>query len=265
MTTPTSSTPLNVTMILRTALQDYLVPEKEYNSVEFDAIFGRMTVTELAQEILGRLAATTPAAIQPECPKCNPVRCVICQADEPHTGTCGSDDPRALCNRAPATSNVEAANERLTEKFADTIADAWQALNEIGYGVGNSSIKLGDAIRAIARKAAPIEAGELDSEIQQALDDVADLTMPKDKWISISNTLHHARQALTRRATKPESVTGAPIGYRIVKCGTFIGAAEWAATERNQKLVASGEVVPVHKPTAPTVDAVNNNNLTNKE
>src|SRR5690554_4042432 len=34
-------------------------------------------------------------------------RCPICHEDEPHTGTCGSSDPRALCNR-----NEPAPNEQ---------------------------------------------------------------------------------------------------------------------------------------------------------
>ncbi|GEM_PF-2878386 len=31
-----------------------------------------------------------------------PEECLVCCSDEPHTGTCGSSDPRALCNRAEA-------------------------------------------------------------------------------------------------------------------------------------------------------------------
>jgi hypothetical protein len=33
----------------------------------------------------------------------SPAQCVICGADEPRTGTCGSDDPRALC-KLPASA-----------------------------------------------------------------------------------------------------------------------------------------------------------------
>lgn len=32
--------------------------------------------------------------------------CVICGGDEPRTGTCGSFDPRALCNASPAAAEV---------------------------------------------------------------------------------------------------------------------------------------------------------------
>ena len=36
--------------------------------------------------------------------------CVICCADEPYTGTCGSSDPRALCNK-PAPESASVAQE----------------------------------------------------------------------------------------------------------------------------------------------------------
>lgn len=36
-------------------LQDYLVPEEECNSVDFEVIYGRMTEEELIDEIIKRL------------------------------------------------------------------------------------------------------------------------------------------------------------------------------------------------------------------
>ena len=43
-------------VILRTLLQDYLVSEDEYNSVEFDAVFGRYGVDELLFELVKRVS-----------------------------------------------------------------------------------------------------------------------------------------------------------------------------------------------------------------
>lgn len=40
--------------------------------------------------------------------------CVICGSEEPRTGTCGSDDPRALCKRSQAAQH-EASAERAAE------------------------------------------------------------------------------------------------------------------------------------------------------
>ncbi len=42
--------------------------------------------------------------------------------------------------------------------------------------------------------------------------------------------------------------SGETIGFRIVKCGSFIKAAEWEATEHNQKMLDSGQVVRVFAP-----------------
>lgn len=41
------------------------------------------------------------AALAVSQPVQKPVACVICHETEPHTGTCGSNDKRALCNAAP--------------------------------------------------------------------------------------------------------------------------------------------------------------------
>jgi len=49
----------------------------------------------LVEEQFQREAAAPAAPVEP-------VECPICGSDEPHTGTCGSRDPRALCNRAEA-------------------------------------------------------------------------------------------------------------------------------------------------------------------
>ena len=45
------------------------------------------------------------------------VPCKICWADEPHTGTCGSNDPQALCNQQPVKQS--GAQAALAAKDAD--------------------------------------------------------------------------------------------------------------------------------------------------
>jgi len=40
------------------------------------------------------------------------VTCPICSEDEPHTGTCGSSDPRALCNKAAKPAPAMAGDDR---------------------------------------------------------------------------------------------------------------------------------------------------------
>jgi hypothetical protein len=47
--------------------------------------------------------------------------CVICCADEPYTGTCGSSDPRALCNK-PAAEPVPVV-------ITDEMVDKWHRLD----------------------------------------------------------------------------------------------------------------------------------------
>lgn len=47
--------------ILREILQDHFVPEEEFNSVEFDAVFGRYSAAELAGELLKRVKAAEKA------------------------------------------------------------------------------------------------------------------------------------------------------------------------------------------------------------
>lgn len=44
-----------------------------------------------------------------------PVKCPICYEDEPHTGTCGSSDPKALCNRAADPVKVPGDDERAAQ------------------------------------------------------------------------------------------------------------------------------------------------------
>jgi hypothetical protein len=54
-------------------------------------------------------------------------RCVICCADEPRTGTCGSDDPRALCNQATTASVVgDSKSEFLAHlQRASDLVETW--------------------------------------------------------------------------------------------------------------------------------------------
>lgn len=44
--------------------------------------------------------------------------CIACFETEPHTGTCGSSDPRALCNKRPIDS---ATFEKKAKDFIDSV------------------------------------------------------------------------------------------------------------------------------------------------
>lgn len=55
--------------------------------------FGPRSTTVYRRQMRAALTAVWPVAAEPAQSKCP-----ICFEDEPHTGTCGSSDPRALCN-----------------------------------------------------------------------------------------------------------------------------------------------------------------------
>jgi hypothetical protein len=59
----TASQAPSIGFTLMQLLQDYFVDENEYNSVEFDAIFGRYTDQQLADELMKRVASQAAPAV----------------------------------------------------------------------------------------------------------------------------------------------------------------------------------------------------------
>jgi hypothetical protein len=66
--------------------------------------------------------------------------CVICCADEPYTGTCGSSDPRALCNK-PAPEPVPVAQDAIVEFWADRL-DMLGDMHNCGGGTMKACAKM---------------------------------------------------------------------------------------------------------------------------
>lgn len=71
----------------------------------------------LVEDFRSIVADRAPAAPVPQAP------CVICGSDEPYTGTCGSNDPRALCKQPAAPQPPEAAPVQLPEPAAWVFKD----------------------------------------------------------------------------------------------------------------------------------------------
>lgn len=70
---------------------------------------------ERAKEAERQLASAP--TIQPTQPV-QPEQCPICFSDEPYTGTCGSNDPRALCKRATPAQAGDAGEPSDGERLA---------------------------------------------------------------------------------------------------------------------------------------------------
>lgn len=50
---------MSESMFIRGLLQDFLIDEDEFNSVEFDAIYSRKTLDELRAELTDRISRAT--------------------------------------------------------------------------------------------------------------------------------------------------------------------------------------------------------------
>jgi hypothetical protein len=122
-------------------------------------------VAEIEKKIIAHVvvrAASKPQAAQIE-PAPAPVTqaaicqpggepCVICRADEPRTGTCGSDDPRALCNFAPVQSSQAAQPVTDSQITAGTTVLGGYGLTKDGR---NAAIDVFDAMGGAAQQVVP--------------------------------------------------------------------------------------------------------------
>lgn len=151
--------------------------------------------------------------------------CVICGADEPRTGTCGSDDARALCNRSTpqATAPQPSVGEQADEKCR-YCAGAGEHHQERGvYVECNACEGTGKAHAAVAQGAssAPAEyiadvilklMGELHlewSSHEGTGDDEVDALSNKEE----RSKLIHLVQTYFPSAQRASS---APAGYKLV-------------------------------------------------
>lgn len=85
----------------------YVMSEDEVYEALYDVAVSHLDsngINVIEPEILGPLIRVLAIAVNDEAgfapQPAEPVKCPICYEDEPHTGTCGSSDPKALCNRA---------------------------------------------------------------------------------------------------------------------------------------------------------------------
>ena len=86
---------------------------KWLKAIERDARGDYLLLTTTVGWMWWRAARSAPAVSVPQ------ETCVICGSDKPYTGTCGSNDPRALCKK-PAPQPPEAVQ-------LDEIKAAWNA------------------------------------------------------------------------------------------------------------------------------------------
>jgi hypothetical protein len=83
-----------------------------------------------------------------------PAECPVCCSDEPHTGTCGSSDPRALCNRAKAEP-APAQDEPVYQLRNTAVGNVWRDADKDAY---DSAAKLVEyERRALYRRPAQTE------------------------------------------------------------------------------------------------------------